>query len=62
MSKGSKSRPFSVSQAEYDNRWDNIFCRDLPPESKEDTANKLLQSESLTESDSINPKHIDFTK
>ena len=23
--KGSKPRPFSVSQQEYDNRWDNIF-------------------------------------
>jgi len=27
--KGSKPRPISVSQQEYDNRWDNIFCRDL---------------------------------
>lgn len=32
MSKGSKPRPFSVSQAEWDSRWDAIFCRDLPPE------------------------------
>ena len=31
--KGSKPRPFSVSQEEYDNRWDAIFSRDL----KEDT-------------------------
>ena len=28
--KGSKPRPFSVSQEEYDNRWDAIFQRDLP--------------------------------
>lgn len=27
--KGSKPRPFSVTQEEYDNRWDNIFSRDL---------------------------------
>jgi hypothetical protein len=25
MSKGSKARPFSVSQREFDNRWDTIF-------------------------------------
>ena len=33
--KGSKPRPFSVSQQEYDNRWDNIFSRDLKDEEKE---------------------------
>jgi hypothetical protein len=27
--KGSAPRPFSVSQAEYDSRWDAIFGRDL---------------------------------
>ena len=26
--KGSKPRPFSVSQKEYDERWDAIFGRD----------------------------------
>ena len=26
--KGSRPRPFSVSQAEYDSRWDAIFGRD----------------------------------
>jgi hypothetical protein len=31
--KGSKPRPFSVSQAEYDTRWDAIFSRDLKDES-----------------------------
>jgi hypothetical protein len=30
--KGSKPRPFSISQQEYDNRWDHIFSRDLKPE------------------------------
>ena len=27
--KGSKPRPFSISQEEYNNRWDHIFSRDL---------------------------------
>ena len=27
--KGSKPRPFSVTQEEYDNRWNAIFGRDL---------------------------------
>ena len=26
--KGSRPRPFSISQAEYDARWDTIFRRD----------------------------------
>lgn len=30
--KGSKPRPYSVSQAEYDSRWDAIFQRDLKEE------------------------------
>jgi hypothetical protein len=30
--KGCKPRPFSVSQDEYDKRWDTIFQRDLPKE------------------------------
>jgi hypothetical protein len=30
--KGCKPRPFSVSQEEYDNRWDTIFQRDLKNE------------------------------
>jgi hypothetical protein len=33
--KGSKPRPFSVSQAEWDNRWDAIFSRDLKEDKKE---------------------------
>jgi hypothetical protein len=28
--KGSKPRPFNITQEEYDNRWDTIFQRDLP--------------------------------
>jgi hypothetical protein len=35
--KGSKPRPFSVSQDEWDNRWDVIFGRDnLEPDSEMD--------------------------
>ena len=30
--KGSKSRPFSVTQQEYDSRWDAIFGRDIRKE------------------------------
>ena len=30
--KGSAPRPFSISQEEYDNRWDHIFSRDLKDE------------------------------
>lgn len=30
--KGSSPRPFSVSQQEYDTRWDAIFSRDLKDE------------------------------
>jgi hypothetical protein len=29
MSKGSRPRPFSVTQQEYDARWDAIFAKDL---------------------------------
>ena len=32
MSKGSARRPMSVTQQEYDNRWDAIFHKDLPAE------------------------------
>jgi hypothetical protein len=32
MSKGSRPRPYSVSQAEWDSRWDAIFGRDLKEE------------------------------
>jgi hypothetical protein len=32
--KGSKPRPFSISQQEYENRWDYIFSRDLKEENK----------------------------
>ena len=34
--KGSAPRPFSISQEEYDKRWDHIFSRDLKEEKKND--------------------------
>ena len=33
--KGSAPRPYSVSQQEYDSRWDAIFGRDKPKEKEE---------------------------
>jgi len=41
MGKGSTSRPFSVSNEEYSNRWDAIFGRDN--EKKNET--KTLESD-----------------
>lgn len=39
--KGSKPRPFSISQAEYDARWDAIFSRDgLDDEPKKEVDNR----------------------
>jgi hypothetical protein len=38
--KGSKARPFSVTQEEYDNRWDMIFQRDTPKEESKETTNE----------------------
>lgn len=40
--KGSKPRPFSVSQKEYDSRWDAIFGRDLKEEKTID--DKILET------------------
>jgi hypothetical protein len=36
--KGSKPRPFSVTQYEYDNRWDAIFGSDLKEKDKREKA------------------------
>jgi len=44
--KGSAPRPFSVSQEEYDNRWDIIFSRDKV--SKEIEAEKKQQKQEQT--------------
>ena len=44
--KGSKPRPFSVTQEEYDNRWDAIFARDLRKEELKDKLMRQLETES----------------
>ena len=36
--KGSRPRPFSVAQKEYETRWDAIFGRDLKEEKQEDAS------------------------
>ncbi len=33
--KGSRPRPFSIAQDEYEKRWDAIFGRDLKEDNKE---------------------------
>jgi len=47
--KGSKPRPYSVSQEEYDNRWEAIFGRD---KQKENTDN--LQKQLSDENERMN--------
>ena len=49
--KGSRPRPYSVSQQEYDTRWDAIFGRDLPvePVKEEYRINKQGQHERFRE-------------
>ena len=41
--KGSSPRPFSVSQAEYDARWDAIFGRDIEEEEEEEPEDDYLR-------------------
>lgn len=43
--KGSKPRPFSVSQDEYDKRWDAIFGRDVPEDTDEQDEENQLEDE-----------------
>jgi hypothetical protein len=48
--KGSSPRPFSVSQDEYNKRWDAIFGRDLeddPQDLSEDTEQSEEEDDSL---------------
>lgn len=46
--KGSSPRPFSVSQAEYDARWDAIFSRDLKDD-PQDLSEDYERSEDIDE-------------
>ena len=47
--KGSKPRPFSVSQDEYDKRWDAIFGRDVPEETDEEDETQLEDEDADTD-------------
>jgi len=40
--KGSKARPFSVTQQEYESRWDAIFGRDLR-ENEDETFDAIMK-------------------
>jgi len=42
--KGCKPRPFSVTQEEYDNRWDSIFNKNK--EDKEETVEETKEENS----------------
>jgi hypothetical protein len=42
--KGSRSRPFSVSQTEYDTRWDAIFRRDGLDDNSEKTVDEKQET------------------
>lgn len=48
--KGSSSRPYSVSQREYDSRWDAIFGRDVPIDIPNKTVDNTVTQQPTTES------------
>ena len=45
--KGSKPRPYSISQDEYDKRWDAIFGKDLPPDEDDLDEDNELDDEDM---------------
>lgn len=47
--KGSRPRPYSVTQEEYDKRWDAIFGRDEPEEDDLDEDNELDDEDADTD-------------
>lgn len=47
--KGSAPRPYSVTQEEYDKRWDAIFGKDVPEEDDLDEDNELDDEDADTE-------------
>lgn len=49
--KGSKPRPISITQQEYDTRWDAIFGRDIPEDNTGTDRNEY--SDVLTTEDCI---------
>ena len=52
--KGSSPRPFSVSQKEYDTRWDAIFGRDLKEEKQEEVLEAYNNERLVSKYDKIN--------
>lgn len=52
--KGSKARPLSVTQEEYDNRWDLIFGKDKPKEDNTGVTKNEFQDILSTEDCIIN--------
>ena len=48
--KGSRPRPFSVSQEDFDNRWDMIFKKSKEEKIIEEVS-KLIAEETLDETD-----------
>lgn len=44
--KGSRPRPFSVSQEEFDNRWENIFGKKNKSEETENSSDKEITDHS----------------
>ena len=49
--KGSKPRPISVSQAEYESRWDAIFSRDLKDESDDKVTRYNQETQEVKDKD-----------
>jgi hypothetical protein len=43
--KGSKPRPYSITQEEYSNNWDLIFKKDKPTEKKPVVAQKPVNNQ-----------------
>lgn len=57
MGKGSTSRPFSVSNEEYSNRWDAIFGRDNEKKNEaQDLVNEHKHNHSCDSRCSDNPQ------
>jgi len=57
MSKGSRPRPFSVSQAEYDSRWDAIFRRDGLDDNSEKTVDKVQENSNNNNTETQKDQH-----
>jgi hypothetical protein len=52
--KGSAPRPFSISQREYETRWDAIFGRDLKEEKQEEALEAYNNERLVSKYDKIN--------